>query len=74
MRCDNNSQPAGDVTMFIKTAIALALVVGTVAGAVAAPKNYSTNPANDVYDVRGNYVGSDPDPTIRSMLLRDVGN
>jgi hypothetical protein len=74
MRCDNNSQPAGDVTMFIKTAIALALVVGTVAGAVAAPKNYSTNPANDVYDVRGKYVGSDPDPTIRSMLLRDVGN
>jgi hypothetical protein len=74
MRCDNNSQPAGDVTMFIKTAIALALVVGTVAGAVAAPKNYSTKPANDVYDVRGKYVGSDPDPTIRSMLLRDVGN
>jgi hypothetical protein len=74
MRCDNNSQPAGDVTMFIKTAIALALVVGTVAGAVAAPKNYSTNPANDVYDVRGKYLGSDPDPTIRSMLLRDVGN
>jgi hypothetical protein len=60
--------------MLIKTALALALVVGTAAGAVAAPKKYSTNPANDVYDTRGHYVGSDPDPTIRSMLLRDVGH
>jgi len=59
--------------MFIKTALALAVVLATAAGAVAAPKNYSTNPANDVYDVRGKYVGSDPDPTIRSMLLRDTG-
>ena len=60
--------------MFTKTALALALVIGTAAGAVAAPKKYSTNSAHDVYDTRGNYVGSDPDPTIRSMLLRDVGN
>ena len=60
--------------MFTKTALALALVIGTAAGAVAAPKKYSTNPTHDVYDTRGNYVGSDPDPTIRSMLLRDVGN
>ena len=60
--------------MFTKTVLALAVVVGTAAGAVAAPKNYSTNPAHDVYDVRGKYVGSDPDPTIRSMLLRDVGH
>jgi hypothetical protein len=60
--------------MFIKTVLALAIIAGTAAGAVAAPKNYSTNPAHDVYDTRGKYVGSDPDPTIRSMLLRDVGN
>jgi hypothetical protein len=60
--------------MFLKTAVALALVLGTAAGAVAAPKKYSTNPANDVFDTRGQYLGSDPDPTIRSMLLRDVGN
>src|SRR3989440_3617647 len=32
--------------MFIKTALALALVLGTAAGAVAAPKKYSTNPAH----------------------------
>jgi len=58
--------------MFLKTALALALVVGTAAGAVAAPKKYSTNPANDVFDTRGKYLGSDPDPTIRSMLYRDA--
>jgi len=58
--------------MFIKTALALAVLAGTAAGAVAAPKNYSNNPAHDVYDTRGKYVGSDPDPTIRSMLYRDA--
>jgi len=26
---------------------------------------------NDVYDQRGNYVGSDPDPRIRDQLRRD---
>jgi hypothetical protein len=38
--------------------------------AFAAPKNYSHNPAHDVF-VNGEYVGSDPDPTIRSTLARD---
>jgi len=27
--------------------------------------------SNDVYDVRGRYVGSDPDATIRDQLARD---
>jgi hypothetical protein len=27
----------------------------------------------DVYDIRGHYVGSDPDPTIRDQLARDPG-
>src|SRR5262245_9305116 len=31
----------------------------------------SANPANDVYDIHGNYVGSDPDPTIRHQLAND---
>jgi hypothetical protein len=31
----------------------------------------SANPANDVYDIHGQYVGSDPDPTIRSQLASD---
>jgi hypothetical protein len=26
---------------------------------------------NDVYDVRGRYIGSDPDATIRDQLARD---
>jgi Ni/Co efflux regulator RcnB len=31
----------------------------------------SVNPSNDVYDIHGQYVGSDPDPTIRSQLAND---
>jgi hypothetical protein len=59
--------------MFTKTTLAIALVIGTASSVLAAPKNYSTSPSHDVF-VNGKYVGSDPDPTIRSMLARDVGN
>jgi Ni/Co efflux regulator RcnB len=31
----------------------------------------SANNANDVYDIRGQRVGSDPDPTIRAQLAND---
>ena len=31
----------------------------------------SVNPTNDVYDIHGGYVGSDPDPTIRNQLAND---
>jgi hypothetical protein len=55
--------------MFTKTALAVALVFATASSAFAAPKTYSTNPAHDVF-VNGKYVGSDPDPFIRSMLAR----
>ena len=34
-------------------------------------KTRSTNPGYDVYDVRGHYVGSDPDPHVRSQLSQD---
>ena len=27
----------------------------------------------DVYDIRGHYIGSDPDPTVRSQLSHDPG-
>ena len=57
----------------LKTVIALAVILGTASGALAQTKKYSSNPANDVF-VNGKYVGSDPDPTIRSMLARDSGN
>ena len=60
--------------MFAKIAIVLALLAGTASTVLAAPKAYSTNPANDVFDTRGRYIGSDPDPSVRSMLQRDVGN
>ena len=56
--------------MFAKTALAIVIAIATASSALAAPKRYGTNPANDVY-VNGKYVGSDPDPTIRSTLARD---
>lgn len=31
----------------------------------------SANPRNDVYDIQGRYVGSDPDPLVRDQLRRD---
>src|SRR5262245_33806647 len=35
------------------------------------PRAHSPNPAWDVYDTRGWYVGSDPDPRVRAQLARD---
>jgi hypothetical protein len=35
---------------------------------------WSSNSANDVYDIRGRYVGSDPDPFIRDQLARGHGH
>ena len=58
--------------MFTKTAIALAIVLGTASGTLAATKKYSTNPSHDVF-VNGQYLGSDPDARIRSMMLHDQG-
>jgi len=34
----------------------------------------SLDPRFDVYDTRGRYVGSDPDPRIRNDLARDPPN
>jgi hypothetical protein len=34
---------------------------------------HSPNPAYDVYDTSGQYVGSDPDPFIRNTLRYDEG-
>jgi hypothetical protein len=56
--------------MFAKTALAIAIAIATASSAFAAPKKYSTNSSNDVF-VNGKYVGSDPDPSIRSTLARD---
>jgi Mn2+/Fe2+ NRAMP family transporter len=59
--------------MITKTAIVLAVLIGTASTVLAAPKSHSNNPAYDVYTTSGKYVGSDPDPTIRSSLARDHG-
>ena len=58
--------------MFTKTGLAIALIISVASSAFAGPKQHSSNPANDVF-VNGKYVGSDPDPTIRSTLARDSG-
>jgi Ni/Co efflux regulator RcnB len=34
-------------------------------------QRHSANRGVDVYDVRGQYVGSDPDPAIRAQLAND---
>ena len=46
--------------MLTKTAIALALILGTASGTLAAAMQHSTAPSHDVYDARGAYVGSGP--------------
>ena len=56
--------------MFTKTALSVALVIAIGSSAYAAPRKHSDNPAYDVF-VNGKYLGSDPDPTIRSTLARD---
>ena len=60
--------------MFTKSTIALAIIVGITSGALAATKQQnSTNPAWNVYD-NGKFIGTDPDPRIRSDLRRDHGS
>ena len=79
--------------MLLRTTMALALVLASASGSLAAEnqkkhsndayrafasspqavhtKQHSTNPGFDVYNTRGRYVGSDPDPTVRAQLGRD---
>jgi hypothetical protein len=64
---------AGDLVMFSKTAIALAIFVATASGAFAAVKHQSAAPRQDVYDTRGGYIGADPDANVRFELRRDEG-
>jgi anion-transporting ArsA/GET3 family ATPase len=59
--------------MFSKTTFALAFMVATASGALAATKQQSVDPRHNVYDVRGTYVGSDPDANVRFELRRDSG-
>jgi hypothetical protein len=49
---------------------------GAASGAPAAMRHrpHSPNPAWDVYNSLGYYIGSDPDPLIRDELRRDSAN
>jgi len=77
--------------MLLRTTVALAVVLASASGALAAQKKHSINPAYqasasatlaaqkkhsansayDVYDVRGQYLGSDPDAAVRAQIARD---
>ncbi len=59
--------------MFSKTTFALAFMVATASGALAATKQQSVDARHDMYDARGTYVGSDPDANVRFELRRDSG-
>jgi hypothetical protein len=57
--------------MFAKTALALALILGTASAALAQSRYQGVAPNHDVYDARGKYLGSDPDANVRHELRRD---
>ena len=57
--------------MFTKTTLALAFVLATASGVLAATKQQSFAPGNDSYE-RGIYVGTDPDANVRFELHRDA--
>ena len=57
--------------MFTKSTFALAFVLATASGALAATKQQGSAPRNEVYDARGTSFGSDPDANVRFELRRD---
>ena len=62
--------------MFTKTALALAVVLATASGALAATRS-TIAPGHDVrsvYNPNGGYVGTDPDLNVRFELNRDWAN
>jgi len=79
----------GDTTMFTKTTIALALILGTASGALAATKNHNTDrgpassafatatrnptPAFNAYNSRDLSIGSQRDDSWDVLRHRNVG-
>ena len=64
--------------MFAKSVFALAVILATASGALAAKKNqsidvYGSVGAANVYNPAGAYAGADPDPSVRFELRRDWG-
>ena len=60
---------AGDTTMFTRTAIALAIIASIASGVQATTRQTSSIPSLDVYDCRGDDVGSAP----RILINRPKG-
>ena len=48
--------------------------VNAFAAATPKQRQHSANPAWDVYDWSGRYLGSDPDARVRENMLRDHNN
>ena len=59
--------------MFSKVMFALGIALTAASGALAGTKYQSGTPHHDVFDSRGGYLGTDPDPNIRYELRRDEG-
>jgi hypothetical protein len=57
--------------MFTKTTFALAFVLVTASGTLAATTNQGFAPRNDMYG-QSIYVGTDPDANVRFELHRDT--
>ena len=58
--------------MFTKALFALAIVLATASGGLAATKTQNAiAPSYNVYNPRGAYVGADPDPSVRFEVRRD---
>jgi hypothetical protein len=57
--------------MFTKATFGLAVILITASGALAATKNQNNVPSQNVYNPAGAYIGTDPDPNVRSELNRD---
>jgi hypothetical protein len=60
--------------MLTKTASALAIVLATASGSLAATHTPAVGSSQSIYSSTGAYVGADPDRGIRFELNRDAGH
>jgi hypothetical protein len=59
--------------MLTRITFGLAIILAIASGAFAATRTHSIGPTQNVYNPRGAYAGSDPDPAVRFELRRDWG-
>jgi Ni/Co efflux regulator RcnB len=68
------NSPGGNTMKKLFTTVALVALVATPVLAQTNDRIQQRRAAtrtHDVYDIRGQYVGSDPDPAIRAQLAND---